>query len=75
MDSGLDFLKTLDKHGTAGLLILLLDSDRAHGGYKGGLREQRKFQTFSDILTTNQINYPVYFAFESDDLLNWYAML
>ena len=58
-----------------GLLILLLDADRAHGGDKGSLEDQRKFQAFSDALSNNLISFPVYFAFESDDLLAWYRML
>ena len=72
---GADLLDSLETKGTSGLLILLLDTDRAHGGDKGTPEEQRVFQTFSDALTTNLIGYPVYFAFESDDLLTWYSLL
>ena len=28
-----------------------------------------------DTLTGNMIVFPVYFAFENDELLNWYSML
>ena len=56
-------------------MILLLDADRAHGGDKGSLEEQARFQTFSDALSSNLISYPVYFTFESDELLSWYKML
>ena len=35
----LDLLKSLELKGSPGLLILLLDSDRAHGGDKGSLQD------------------------------------
>ena len=68
-------LKELGKQGTAGLLIMLLDADRAHGGDKGSLEEQRTFQAFSDALTNSLVGFPVFFTFESDDLLTWYNLL
>ena len=34
-DGVMDLLKSLERQGSAGLLVLLLDSDRAHGGDKG----------------------------------------
>ena len=34
-----DLLKSLELKGSPGLLILLLDSDRAHGGDKGSLQD------------------------------------
>ena len=36
---GMEILQSLEKEGSAGLLILLLDSDRAHGGDKGSLED------------------------------------
>ena len=36
-------LRELEKKGTAGLLIMLLDAERAHGGDRGSLEEQRAF--------------------------------
>ena len=35
--------RQLDRKGTAGLVVLLLDSDRAHGGDKGSVAEQESF--------------------------------
>ena len=54
---------------------MLIDSDRAHGGYKGTITEQERFDSFSDALTATRSVYPVYFTFESDDLLVWYDLL
>jgi len=36
-------LEKIVQLGTAGLLIILLDAERAHGGDKGSLEEQRTF--------------------------------
>ena len=36
---GEELVKAIEMKGSSGLLILLLDSDRAHGGYKGSLAE------------------------------------
>ena len=41
--TGFELLKSLELRGSPGLLILLLDSDRAHGGDKGSIEEQRNF--------------------------------
>ena len=35
--SGMELLTSLEREGSAGLLILLLDSDRSHGGDKGSI--------------------------------------
>jgi len=53
----------------------LLDSDRAHGGFKGSVAEQIRFNDFSEELTTSRVAYPVYFTFENDDLLVFYDLL
>ena len=37
LTSGIELLKSVSREGSAGLLILLLDSDRAHGGDKGSI--------------------------------------
>ena len=34
-----ELVRSMEKQGASGLLILLLDADRAHGGYKGCLIE------------------------------------
>ena len=68
-------LKALEKKVTGGLVIILLDSDRAHGGYKGSLAEQDRFHVFSDALAAQLIAYPVYFTYETDELLVWYDLL
>lgn len=56
-------------------MIVLVDSDRAHGGYKGSLADQQIFESFVETMTTNLITYPVYFTFETDDILTWYSLL
>ena len=75
MQKPIELLKGLESKGTAGLVVLLLDSDRAHGGDKGSVHDQATFTSFTDALTSNMIPYPVYFAFESDELLAWYNLL
>mmetsp|Transcript_11892 Transcript_11892/g.15150 ORF Transcript_11892/g.15150 Transcript_11892/m.15150 type:complete len:88 (+) Transcript_11892:304-567(+) len=75
MEQPKSLIQALDKKGTLGLLVILLDSDRAHGGYKGTLAEQERFHAFSDMLTMSRIVYPVYFTYENDDLLHWYDLL
>ena len=39
LTNGIELLKSGSKEGSAGLLILLLDADRAHGGDKGSLED------------------------------------
>ena len=73
--SPIDFLKALEAKNVSSLVVLLLDSDRAHGGDKGSVQDQAVFASFSAALSSNMIPYPVYFAFESDDLLTWYNLL
>ena len=39
----IDLLEQLRDLNSAGLVVLLLDADRAHGGDKGSLEDQRNF--------------------------------
>lgn len=42
-EQSMGLLRSLEIKGSSGLLILLLDSDRAHGGDKGSAAEQKNF--------------------------------
>ena len=75
LEKNTDLISKLESKGSTGLIVLLLDKDRAHGGFKGSIVEQERFHAFAEALTTTKVPYPVYFTFETDELLVFYDLL
>ena len=68
-----DFFRRIAESNPTGLVVMLAGWGENEG--EEYARNMAALESAQEILSTKQVPFPVFFTFETEELLNWYGML